>query len=347
MVNKNYLPALDCLRAIAILLVLIHHAGFKFDVASQDSIAEFVAGVGWVGVDLFFGISGFLVVGILISLKEPLGGFFVKRFFRIAPLYFVALFFYMVFSLLLGHDDVGRLWIASLFLTGWFVPVYGFDQMPYLVTWSLSVEEFAYVAFGLVSLIGRVGFARFLWGLIFMALVLRAALIFTGVFEIQEVYYFPLTRIDSLALGGLVAVYGLRVSWNSSKFFLLAVGTALVLVWFRFAGQYDFGLATVGYSVFGLISASWVAVLAGFDRISGPVLSLLSWVGRRSYFLYLFHGFVLALISMPQVASHLDFLGFWGNVFLVLGLTLICAEISWRFFEKPLIQYGRSVAAQL
>ena len=95
---------LDALRGIAIALVVIHHVWWRFPVAQHDPLARFVAGIGWAGVDLFFGISGYLITSILMKARRPgaLRAFFVKRFFRIIPVYIVALAVFLMVSLLTG-----------------------------------------------------------------------------------------------------------------------------------------------------------------------------------------------------------------------------------------------------
>lgn len=345
-ISRPYLPALDALRAVAILMVVIHHASYRLSQSELDPVAQFVASIGWAGVDLFFAISGYLITSILTKSAGSLRAFFVKRVFRIVPLYWVAISTYGLFATLLAYEDISGLWMAALFLTGWVVPFAGSHNVPYLITWSLSVEEAAYLFFGVMTLLCRSGFTKVLWLLIFSGLILRWWLVTNGVFQAQDVYYFPPTRIDAIALGGLVAVYRVRLPITATNSTVLVLFTAAVLVWLSRSGQADPHVAIFGYTAFSLVAAAWVALLVSIPVLRSRSAHFLAYVGRRSYFLYLFHVFVLAFFELAAVQAITFQIGFWGNVILIFVATLLLSEISWRFFESPMIELGRRLAAR-
>ena len=143
---------LDAVRGVAIALVILHHVWYRFPNLHGGLVSRFFATIGWAGVDLFFGISGFLITTILMRSSGPgsIRSFFVKRAFRILPIYLIALSAFALVSALNGvdRDVLHRIWINAGLLTAWFIPFLGESGVPFTITWSVSVEEFAYVLLG-------------------------------------------------------------------------------------------------------------------------------------------------------------------------------------------------------
>src|SRR5262245_44918575 len=206
---KGFIRELDGLRGIAILMVMVH----RFWPRTGVGVAADVAGAGWIGVDLFFVISGFLIAGILLGTKGDPGyfrNFYARRALRILPLYylfvigvFVAFahnaeflaragspFWYLVH---LGNVPEGLLGLNTPY---WIAPV-----------WSLAIEEQFYLTFPLlVWLLDRRRMTILLVGMIALAPIIRLVtmLALPGSERVQ--YLFTLCRIDTIAVGCLLAL---------------------------------------------------------------------------------------------------------------------------------------------
>lgn len=344
-----YFQLLDCLRAIAILLVIVHHVGLHFAYLKSDAVARFLISIGWSGVDIFFAISGYLITKILIKTHgaTDIKRFFIKRAFRIIPLCFAAILFYLIFGYIMGEKNISMLWLSALFLTGWVIPFLGAEAVPYTITWSLSVEESAYIFFGLVAALWQTKFKSILISLIVMSLLLRWILVDTHLFQVQEVYYFPLTRIDSIAFGGLVALNIIKSNRGVLFGLLSCILVVVLYLWLSQAGQYYRNVAVFGYTALAFSSALVVSQAITFKNSKNFLIHILAHIGRRSYFIYLFHVFVIGAIGLSAFSDLRITLGFWGVVSSVIVMTAIMAEVSWRFFEYPLIQFGRKIARSI
>lgn len=350
--SLSRLVPLDALRGVAIALVIFHHVGFHFPTAPRGWLGDFLVAIGWAGVDLFFAISGYLITTILLRStdKGALRDFYIKRFFRIVPLYLLALLVFVAASLWTGNDRevLGRLWINAVFLTAWVIPFLGENGVPYTITWSVSVEEFAYLLFGALTLLGTHRFRLSLPWIIASALVLRVVAIACFAFEPITLYYFAPGRIDAIASGGLAAlaapsmVRKLSVSpWIPWLAWAATVG-ALSL-----RHREDPLVATLGYSLIAFASAWLVLSIANLPkRKSGFVTEWIAKLGLVSYFVYLFHGFVIGALFRFLPEQWNGCLNTWVLALLTLLLTYLPAWISWKFLEYPLIRVGRHIASR-
>jgi len=156
--KEKHVPVLDGIRGLAILLVLIHHfaiAGVTLPDSFPGRVAQGLTQSAWIGVDLFFVLSGFLITGILYDTRESLNyfrAFYARRFLRIFPLYYGFLFVVMAFTRPLQIDWGGRQFLYLTYLDNALIvkhvfsqPLSPFFNLNYL--WSLAVEEqFYFVA---------------------------------------------------------------------------------------------------------------------------------------------------------------------------------------------------------
>lgn len=351
--ERNHFHLLDALRGVAILLVIGHHVAIKFPGTGGGPLAHFLKTAGWAGVDLFFAISGFLITSILFRTRDLHGvkAFFIKRLFRIVPLYLVAVMAFVLLSLLSRHD-VGllpRVWVNLGFLTAWMIPVFGRDGVPFDITWSVSVEEFAYLTLGLFCLANLRHEARlrpFLWWLVVLALAVRCAVVFTHAFDPLLLYFFVPARLDSIAFGGLVALGA--GAWLTSRPLARPLAMALVLgnlLGFSLLTRHNLWVQSFGYTIFGICAALLVGALARYrGSLRNPLLRALAGIGRISYFVYLFHMFVVGALMTHALAAVPRLLGYWGTFALITALTCLVGALSWRLFEKPLIERGRAIA---
>ncbi len=344
-----YLPGIDALRAIAVLAVFLYHAG-----------------VGWMpggflGVDVFFVISGYLITSLLLSERRRtgrvrLGQFWLRRARRLLPAVGVLIAVTMIVAAIVEPERLAELRgdaIASLaYVANWhFVLEHQsyFDQFqrPSLFRhlWSLSVEEQFYLFWPLafaggMALLGR---RRLLVGVLAGAL---ASLALTWVLfdptDASRVYYGTDTHAAGLLIGVALALvwspWRLRRAtpgrWCGPA--LDAVGTvglAYLVLSFLQVHDYDLALFHGGYLWLALASAAAIAVMAHPSARLGPLLAQppLVWLGLRSYSFYLWHWPVLALtrpgldVSLPR------------GVLIPLQLlaVLALADLSYRFVELP------------
>ncbi len=340
------MDALDAVRGVAILLVFGYHASFRFTSDPSDPVAGFLGSMGWIGVDVFFALSGFLIVSILMrdARADDMSGFFRRRFFRIVPIFAVAVMVYGAASYFTGVDygNIQRLWIPALFLNGWLIPILGVDQVPFTITWSLSVEEFAYLALGLAAM-GSQGMLRsMVLAFVVVAVAVRLAVLAAGWFPLELLYYFVPARLDAIAFGGLGAL-GLYASFFSARGATLAAGIATfgLMLAFHWAKAEPWFLPALGYSLFGLACGAWVTGLAASAAPAGPLVRVLASIGRLSYFIYLFHMFFLEGLRWVQVPLFGRELPYWLALAIATTACYLVARVSWRLLEAPLIRRGR------
>lgn len=323
---------------VAITMVLLFHVATRYDTAQLDVVAQWFLTYGKFGVDLFFPLSGFLITGFLLRSQRPdyISAFFLRRVFRILPLYLLAVTTYVVASLVMRYELelLDRVWINYLFLTGWFTFFDGVETVPYTITWSLSVEEFAYIMFGLFAWINRKRFGLFIVGLIVFSTLLR---FYLNAVDAGATYFFPPARLDSIALGALAAL-------------VLDKNRTLVLGGFLGAAAVTLACMQIGplwfhSLVFTLISLVTCAAIVLFERFlrdpRGWGMSQIAAIGFYSYFIYLFHFFVIYGVFQIAPKLGLELPGFWITSGICYALTYGLAVMSYRWFEGPLIDFGR------
>lgn len=341
------MPALDVIRSVAILLVIAHHVSFNFAPSQGDVVARFLRSAGWAGVDIFFALSGFLIAKILLSstgdATAEVRRFFIRRFFRIVPLYMAALSVFIAASFWLGGESLNGVWITALMLNGWFIPFLGVDNVPFTITWSISVEEFAYAMLGL-SLLASIRMVKVtIFAFIGCALVIRVAIHGLEWFDTSSIYYFVPARLDSIGFGALVAMGLFPARWsNRSSVVLIATCLLGLLVVFALVPRAHGLYPLVGYAAFGIACASLVGAVSQQSwGTPGWLAKSLAWVGQVSYFLYLFHMFVIALVRRVVDSLPWSDLPYWPALAVVLTFSSVAAWVSWRIFEAPMIALGR------
>lgn len=212
------MPALDGVRGLAILLVILHH-GISVDRLNRfDTWIYNLADSAWVGVDLFFVLSGFLITGILLDARASRGyfrNFYARRILRIFPLYYLALLLlFWVYRPLVASGDQSlrhlsdeQVWYWA-YLSNFLVAGTGRwpEAAPFIHFWSLAVEEQFYLVWpAIVFLLKPRHLKSACLACIFGAFTLRLLLVFSGASPIS-IYVSTACRIDALALGALVAL---------------------------------------------------------------------------------------------------------------------------------------------
>lgn len=335
----NRSALLDSIRAVAVIMVVVFHVATRYPADALDPIARIFLRYGFLGVDVFFPLSGFLITRFLLSHDGPgaIRAFFLRRIFRIIPLYVIAVTTFYFAARMTGYEaeNLPFIWATYTFLTGWFAFLNGPDSTPYTITWSLSVEEFAYLIFGLAAWAMRGSFRTFLVVVAILPFVLRLYLYAQGH---ENIYYFPLARLDSIAFGGLTAVLITRVRnlW----------------VWLMLMSAVSVGLMQAGgvvgkatlFTTVTLVACTLIALAEGPLRSTrGRIWSGLANVGLYSYFIYLFHFFNLYALDMIFRKTGLGLPPFWMMSLLCMLTTYLQGWISFRYFEEPVMLFGRKL----
>jgi peptidoglycan/LPS O-acetylase OafA/YrhL len=373
----RHIDALDGLRGIAILLVLFDHA-FVLVSGSPHLFfraIEKVTGNGWIGVDLFFVLSGYLITSILLNSKTSQNyfrNFYARRALRIFPAYFICLIIALVVVPHLPHrvgsmlglfrGTTGQAWLwtycANIKIT--LVHSWYFGTLdPF---WSLAVEEHFYFLWpALVLMLSTKSLRRVCGILIFVAPLIRAAMVFNH----NEVgaYVFTLCRMDSLAWGALAASFvhdrrsGLISFFRAAWIFPL-IAFAITALWPHngaWKTKFDFtaGMSILGFAFCGIVLSTVANPLPFLKN------STLRSFGKYSYGIYiweakftwgLFPAFAATKLGKPIMA-----VPYAGPIFLCLAAILACYAVGWLSFnlvEKHFLVLkgyfeNRSLTAQL
>jgi len=366
-----YMPAVDGLRGIAILLVLWYHAPFVFrhlpQFADQHNIWASLGPFwvmslgGWIGVDLFFVVSGFLITLILLRVRSMSGSliaFWKRRALRILPLaglYLAALGVLVTLGdpLHILPNFNGWAWYA-FYLGNIHIALYGWQPLAVMILWSLAIEEQFYLVWPCLV---RMYNARHVLvssiGLICLTPLIRACIFATA--DYPATYVFTLCRLDALACGAVIAV--LYSSTDSQSMLIesckrlripaLAMIVITLLVPFSpsFPQTRPWLFTVFGYS---LLAVSFAVLLAASLGTEGPIKRLLTsrlltFLGKRCYGLYLWH--VLAAGLTATALERWD-IGFYPHVIAWLMILVAMASGSWLLFEEPILRLKRLVPYQ-
>lgn len=330
-VSLRYRPDIDGLRAVAIILVVLFHCGVSA-----------VPG-GFIGVDIFFVISGFLIGGIIS--KEITAGtfsfyqFYLRRIRRIAP----ALFFMLMVLLLLGYLLLSPLELSQLakYSMAVFLSVPNMlllksgdyfsadaDLNPLLMTWSLGIEEQFYIVLPFILLLA-VRLRRTMTGVVLLLSLLSLAgcLWLTPLSSTQAFYLLP-TRAWELGAGVLLALWqprpvtGRLASLCHLAGWLLIIGATLLLSHSdRFPGWLALLPVLAACLMIGARSPLNQRLLE-----NAPM----RFIGKISYSWYLWHW---PLLSLARICSDRP-LSIW-QALSICAVALVIAWLSWRFIEQP------------
>lgn len=334
----KYRPDVDGLRAIAILFVLFFHSGLKLFPS------------GFVGVDIFFVISGFLITSIihssLLNNNFSFIAFYNRRLWRLQPVFIclIALTTILTFLFYLPDDliDYGKsarktsLFVSNLFFekvtTGYFSP--DSNQLPLLHTWSLSIEWQCYLIlpiaiFLLYKLLGQRHIVTFIY---ILTLFFLALSLYCSSHVPTKTYYQFASRIFEFLIGSSVALSQNRFTLN--KYLINILSTVAVFSLFYIAMNKGISSGFPNWYAFILCMATGVLIASGncdpkpfWSRFlsMGPIV----FIGLLSYSLYIWHWPVFVLIRYLSIEeTPLVLLSAFSIIFVV-------AYLSWRFIEKP------------
>jgi peptidoglycan/LPS O-acetylase OafA/YrhL len=336
-VALSYRPDLDGLRAISCLLVFFFHLKHSESWHGMFPWLDFLQ--GWIGVYVFFVLSGYLITSLLIAEegkrgKIKFGSFILRREFRIVPAYYATIAAYAILCLTpLAHQ------FKNSYLAGvWYWISYNGDvasRMPSVGTlfghsWSLAIEQRFYLV----------------WPFLLFAITRswsKRLIIFPIV--VIGVLYSPIYDSPSylaLLMGSGIAVahgYGLggRLLCKTPMLVSVALTIACFALVYRSGGYLNEFSGAVALLMYHLtIKASGTRTALGF----GP----LAWLGRRSYSFYLLH--VICLNAALRIFVNNRVGGALLDMSIGLVLTIIASAISYQFIEEPFRKFGRRLTRE-
>jgi peptidoglycan/LPS O-acetylase OafA/YrhL len=350
----QYIPAIDGLRAVAVVAVILYHLGF-----------DWIPG-GFLGVDLFFVISGYVITRLLLDSIEisgglNLGAFYLARLRRLLP---ALLFMIVTTAITVGiwaPDTMKRFLADTPFaLTGtmnWWLVGRELDYFeaigrPPLLqhTWSLAVEAQFYLIWPLILLLILKWFGkkRVAIASLFFAAISGIALLLVSLSldannetDVSHIYFGTDTHSIGLFLGAALAV-----SWVPQNFkevvsrkaqdFIDAIGVIGflgILGTFLLINADNPGLYKIAFPLAGLFGAAIVTSIVHPASRFAPILQnrVLLWIGERSYAIYLWH-WIIFQVTRPNI----DLAGRdWALLALRILIVLALADISLRYIELP------------
>lgn len=354
--KRRYITGLDGIRAIAVIMVLAYHL----------KLALFKS--GFLGVTVFFVLSGYLITGILISEVEEEGtidlkNFWLRRIRRLVPavmsMAVVIIFVSAVVNRIIFTKGCKDFLASVLGFNNWwqiFNKVSYFEAAgvpsPFTHCWSLAIETQFYLIYplillGIYKLVKSRGEGRANRGLLFAGVTLLLALIsvilmivlFDPQQDASRVYYGTDTRAFSLLFGALLAIlweYRMvprRLSASANMVLGSVSFAVLLMMTIAINGSSNFwyrGGQFVGTILTVLVIYTVSGRKTWLSRfLSNPVLK---WIGDRSYSIYLWHYPIILLISKGIKAS-------WWITLIEIVLSVVLAELSYRFIETP-IRHG-------
>jgi peptidoglycan/LPS O-acetylase OafA/YrhL len=365
--NKRNLQ-LDFLRGVAVLLVFGRH----FEVARPEGFAGAVGelwfNIGWLGVDIFFVLSGFLIGGLLLSEiqtygKVDIGRFLIRRGLKLYPAYFAFLLYLILMPTLkaaiaggdvpeTAFESYRKIWPNFLFLQNYLGTTAGH-------TWTLSVEEhfYLFLPFALAALAAG-GKIRALCSLCMAAvplfLLLRALSIFT-----QDRYspYMSAThlRMDALLIGVAIRALAQHRSelfhaFRERRAVLVSIG---VVCWIPhcFISPATTGIRTIGLTATSFGSAAFLLAayhtratdFGAWARFVSPIAWMFGWIGLYSYTIYLWHVTAIRILEREFAARLLSTMGngvgtYVVSVVVVSSGAILAGVVTSKVTELPILR---------
>jgi peptidoglycan/LPS O-acetylase OafA/YrhL len=350
----SFFPGLDALRALAVFMTLGAHYLSR---VGWDYIPYL-----WYGVDIFFGISGFLITGILLRTRqeiadtEKLGSiknFFIRRALRLFPAYYLFITFFVLARIALHlflwkpeYTIPFYLYLPNIY----FFNLGSFDSGSFSHLWSLGVEEQFYLFWPWLVLYFPVKYLKYL----FPSLVLIAIGINVWFHDVKMIRVLPFSNFHTLGIGAWYAYYkfsspGMTIFQLLEKYRnIIWAGVFTVLLYFLFS-SYTVPMAQrFGLEVF--LSLTVLMFLVVFCKNDNKVFnavtrnSAVQFIGKISYGVYLYHMPVpdLLLVVFKKAGYNYDFQNSpLLSLLMITGVTFTIAYFSFRFIEQPFLNLKR------
>jgi len=359
--DKN-IPALDGLRGLAIILVLLFH--FTPEGGGRTlvgTITRWISQLGWCGVDLFFVLSGFLITGILLDAKGSahyFRNFYMRRVLRIFPLYYgVLLVIFVIIPIwrpmsspedhrLMQNQHWLWLYMANIpqaMSNGWPLKA-GWVNLNHF--WSLAIEEHFYLVWpAVVFALGRKTLMRICATCMVTSLVMRCFAYF--LWNDTAAYVLTPFRMDELGMGALVALRargpgGIEAMVRPAKWIAAILGVSLAVIWLQEMEDVNYTVALTTLSAF--FGALLVVAVGG--KIASVIFSnaVLRFFGKYSYGIYVFHWILAPMLGKyfsheklgAMSGSH--FLGVALSMVIAIGISTLMAFASWHLYEKHFLK---------
>lgn len=355
--QHRYLPSIDSLRAIAVISVIVYHAN------------ALVLPGGFLGVDLFFVLSGYLISSLIYreyrqTGKVNLYNFYLRRARRLLPAVYFMITVILIAMVLFNKTLLEKSHLDALFgyiySSNWWYIFHELDYFdsfgsvsPFKHLWSLAIEEQFYMLFPLIFILTNL-FApkgKIANGFKYVVAVLLLISLFTHIYlfdinDINRVYYGTDTRAFSLLTGVLGALFypmdklELRVTKQANKVFsLVAAGSITVfIVLMFFLSEYSTFLYRGGFFLLSILFLIIIITAGHQNTVASRLLSFkpLVFIGKISYSLYLWHFPILVLTTPSGEQNDSNLL---VNALKIL-LIFVVAYFSYRFVEMPIRKYG-------
>lgn len=362
---KTRFPALDGIRALAVTLVFLVHYGGGSHGGRPLKLLNAIRLQGWIGVDLFFVLSGFLITGILFDTRKDshfFQRFFARRSLRIFPV------FYMVFFILLLLTPIFHYqwhWLHLTFLVymgnffanhDWSLYRLACKTHPHATVfldhlWSLCVEEQFYLLWPIVIWTVR-DRMRLIWtacGISVLSLFLRIGAVALLPINIAAIWI-PRTlpfRMDTLLIGGILALLlrGPNADrWQRYCRPIALVGSILLLIFFAEAAKFTWTL-TIGFSLIAVTGAGWIGYALRQDSLAFKFFHLrpLRVLGKYSYGFYLYHLlYYSAWLHVLNVVIRRTHSIFWGGILVLpcnFFAAFLLAKLSYDLVEVRFLRW--------
>lgn len=359
--NHEYIAGLDGLRAFAVIAVIAYHFSFNW------------AQGGFLGVDIFFAISGYLITSKILSTQESKDGFSFREFWigrirRLLPAAYVMIISIVMWVILFNRKLLTTLLgdaLSSIFYASnwWFIfhKLSYFDSFgspsPLKNLWSLAVEEQFYIIWPIVLIIGLKLLKKRdkLANIVFIGVLCSAILM--GILYIpggdpSRVYFGTDTRAFELLIGSWLAIicpmerfcykriYSKRIPIKH-RIVLNIISTisfAVFILCVIFVNEYNEFLYRGGFLLISLNAVLLIACVCHPDSYLGSLFSWkpLRWIGKRSYGIYLWHYPIIVLSTPVYEIGNPSYL----RVGVQLAITFIIADLSYSLIEMPIRKYG-------
>ena len=354
--SKKYIPQLDGIRGLAILLVItFHYFGFL-------KIFSF----GWSGVDLFFVLSGYLITSRLYALKNDknyFSKFYINRALRILPVYYLSLiFFYIGFNLLLSPVNLPSFtyynrywWSFFLFLENWTFIKEWPAQDHLLHFWSLAIEEQFYLIWPLFLYVflSKKYFSKLILLLLLVIITLRCV-IYLQHPEFREFPYYLINtfcRMDGFIIGGVLFLIQQKRNLKPvQNFYLLLIAVIAAGIYFTNTTQANPFISTIGYTLLALFFAgliNFITINPNSSLSNAFKVWWLRFIGRISYGLYIYHWIIYRFLHpkisfwMNNILIDQKDLVNWVSLFTCLIVSLVISTISYFYFESYFLKMKR------
>ncbi|QHW38343.1 acetyltransferase [Staphylococcus ursi] len=358
-ISPRYMPGLDGIRAVAVIAIIIYHLN-----------PQWLSG-GFLGVDTFFVISGYLITSLLLTEyhhtgKIELTSFWLRRVKRLIPAVLFLVMGVLVLTLVFMPTEIQKVRadsIAAIFYVSnwWYIMqnVDYFEQFavqPLKHLWSLAIEEQFYLVFpivllGLLSFMRRLKSIRITFLILLVISMITMMVLYVPNENVARVYFGTDTRIQTLLMGVLLALvwppFQLKAKVNRKMRMMIdtagVIGLAILFICFKFVSETN---SILYYGGFFLISAVTLLVIASSVHPSGYFAKFLgnkvfTFIGSRSYSLYLWHYPIIVLIHHQFVQGQIPPLVYVVEILLMV----LMAEFSYKSIEQPFRKEGFNIFA--